>query len=118
MVTANEQYKKMIDNLVDMTRNNVSSRWLLARAVNEDENTFGINRLLAKLSDEECQLLANYVESSYLDGVFTTLHQLEWLRCCEGLEMTTKAGTIPIGEYEGLPNDYIGRYNDWEWPDE
>ena len=119
MEDSEKLYKEMIDDLVTITKDNIFSRAINAGYVREsDEKLLGINKVLEKLSVQERQLLANYAQDTYLAGVFDTLHRFEWLRLCKSLVMTTEAGALPIGAYEGLPNDYIGRYYNWEWPDE
>jgi hypothetical protein len=66
-----------------------------------------INKLLKKLSVAEREVLAQMLADEVVTGVFETLKALE------------KFEIPPFTEgYEGSPfNDFVGRMDDWEWPE-
>lgn len=83
-----------------------------------DAEKTGINELLSKFNDNERDILANFIVKAYHAGIYDTLEKLEWLRCSKNMIITVEGETLPLDKYEGIPNDYIGRRSDWEWPDE
>jgi hypothetical protein len=66
-----------------------------------------INLLLKRLSAEDREIIAGMLAQEVVTGVFETLKVLE------------KFEIEPFREgYEGSPyNDFIGRLDDWNWPD-
>ena len=108
-------YKEFIDELVDMSRR--CSHEGRVRTGHDPWNN-AMNAILEKLDDRERTVLANYVLDAYHSAIHDTLALLEWMRCCKGMTITAEGELLPIGEYEGMHCDYIGRRADWEWPDE
>lgn len=43
---------------------------------------------------------------------------MEWLRECKDMVITVEGEVLPAGKYEGIPFDYIGRRENWEWPED
>jgi hypothetical protein len=68
---------------------------------------YKINLLLKRLSSEDRELLAGMLIEEVVTGVFETLKTLE------------KFQIPPFQDgYECSPfNDFIGRLNNWEWPE-
>jgi hypothetical protein len=66
-----------------------------------------INELLAKLSTAERETVAQMLQQEVVTGMFETLKALETF------------GIPPFeAGYEGSPyEDFIGRVDDWEWPE-
>lgn len=119
MNTATERYKDFIDGLVKMSHHCAAANAVQkGRIPGTDAEASGINELLARLSSRERDVLAKFVGEAYHSGIYDTLEQLEWLRCCKGMAVTVEGNALPLGEYEGLPCDYIGRRSGWGWPDE
>ena len=114
-----EIYKAFIDDLVKMSRSCASANGVRKGKVpGVVAAKTGINDVLAKLDDKEKAILAEYVLDAYHAGIYDTLEQLEWLRECKDMVITAEGETLPTGKYEGIPNDYIGRRENWEWPED
>ncbi|QQR87979.1 MAG: hypothetical protein IPJ76_07130 [Flavobacteriales bacterium] len=66
-----------------------------------------INLLLGRLSISDREIIARMLADEFVGGVFETLKALETF------------GIDPFNEgYEGSAyNDFIGRLDDWEWPE-
>ena len=119
MSKGSEIYKALIDDLVKMSRSCVSAnRVIKGKVPGAVAAETGINDVLAKLDDKDKTILAQYVLDAYHCGIYDTLEQLEWLRECKDMVITVEGEVLPAGKYEGIPNDYIGRRDDWEWPED
>lgn len=118
MSNGSELYKGLIDELVKMSRSCVAANRVISGEVCGVEAETGINDVLGKLNEKEKSILAQYVLDAYHSGIYDTLEQLEWLRECKGMVITVEGEVLPAGKYEGIPNDYIGRRDDWEWPED
>lgn len=111
-----EIYKNFIDELVKMSRSCTDARAVKkGRVPGIDAEKMGINEVLNKLDENERDVLSKFIIEAYHAGIYDTLEQLEWLRCCKNMVITVEGETLPLGKYEGIPNDYIGRRSDWEW---
>jgi len=67
-----------------------------------------INVLLARLAPAEREVLAGMIANAVVTGVFETLKALE----------TFKIAPFETG-YEGSPfEDFVGRLNGWDWPEQ
>ena len=118
MSKGSEIYKNLIDELVKMSRSCVAANRIIKGEVKGVETETGINDVLDKLDEKEREILAQYVLNAYHSGIYDTLEQLEWLRVCKNMVITVEGEILPTGEYEGIPCDYIGRREDWEWPED
>ena len=115
-----ELYKNFIDDLVEMSRSCVDSNLVKKGKVTEnDETNKEINKILKKLNPKERNILSEFILDTYNSGIYDTLEQLEWLRCCKDMVITIEGENLPLGKYEGIPCDYIGRRSgEWEWPED
>ena len=114
-----EIYKSIIDELAEMSLSCADERNVKKGKIKGvDAEKSGINKILDKLDSKEKNILAEFVLDVYHSGIFDTLDKLEWLACCRDMVITIEGETLPLGQYEGIANDYIGRRSDWEWPDE
>lgn len=110
-------YQGFIDDLVKMSRDCADAVCVRRGEVCGVAAQGGINRVLGKLCDSEREILAKYLIDVYSAGIYDTLEQLEWLRECKDMVIAADGEALPIGKYEGIPNDFIGRQSgDWEWP--
>ena len=112
-----ELYKEWIDGLVKMSGSCVNAARVEKGLVKGVAADAGINKLLEKLSEEERKVLAQYVSETYQAGIYDMLVQMEWLRECREMKISMEGEELPIGQFEGIPCDYIGRCGDWEWPE-
>ena len=115
-----EIYKKFVDDLVEMSLSCVDSNIVKAGKVPEiDAANKGINKILKKLNQKERNILSEFILDTYNSGIYDTLEQLEWLRCCKDMVITIEGENLPLGKYEGIPCDYIGRRSgEWKWPED
>lgn len=112
-----ELYKELIDGLVKISGNCANADRVENGLVKGVAGDAGINKILAKLSEEERKVLAQYISQTYQAGIYDMLVQLEWLRECRGMKIFMEGEELPLGQFEGIPCDYIGRCGDWEWPE-
>jgi hypothetical protein len=114
-----EMYKEIIDELANMSKDCADARGVKkGKLPGTDAEQMGMNDILKKLNDTERDILAELIIDVYHSGIYDTLEKLEWLRCCKNMELTVEGEKLPLDKYEGIPNDYIGRRSDWEWPEE
>ncbi len=109
-------YREMIDSLVEMCRNGQGQIganrvrkgvWNQYATVDSIPEQHEINLFLARLSESEREILAGMLAQEVETGVFETLKVLEQFQI----------EPFQTG-YEGSPyNDFIGRLDDWEWPE-
>lgn len=119
MDKATEMYKEIIDRLVNMSKDCADARGVKKGKIpGVDAEKMVINDILKKLDDSERDILAELIIDAYHSGIYDTLEELEWLRCCKSMEITVEGEKLPLDKFEGMPNDYIGRRTDWEWPEE
>lgn len=112
-------YKDFIDRLVEMSRGCADEAALRqGRFPWNQANASTMDRILEKLDDRERNVLADYVLDAYSSAIHDVLAELDWMRCCKDMTITVEGEALPLGEYEGLHCDYVGRREDWEWPDE
>ena len=115
-----ELYKKFIDELVEMSRSCADSNAVKTGKIpGIDAANKEINKILKKLNQKERNILSEFILDTYNSGIYDTLEQLEWLRCCKDMVITVEGENLPLGKYEGISCDYIGRRSGkWEWPDD
>jgi hypothetical protein len=109
-------YRQMIDELVDSCRNGQgqigarrvrSGFWNGNATPDRGPDQHAINLFLKRLSADEREIIASMLVHGVVTGVFETLKVLEEFQI-----EPFKDG------YEGSPfNDFIGRLNDWNWPE-
>ena len=110
-----EIYHKFIDSLVDMCHNGqgqIGANRVLKGIWNTNATSgylpeqYEINQLIERLSISDREVLAKLLSQEVVTGVFETLKALEEFQI----------SPFESG-YEGSPfNDFIGRLNDWDWP--
>lgn len=112
-----ENYKTLIDSLVKMSGSCAAMTSIKRGEVKGVDAKSGINDILAKLSEEERSILADYALKAYTSGIYDTLEELEWNRVCKNMVITIEGEELPMGKFEGIGGDYIGRCDGWEWPE-
>ncbi len=111
-----KQYRDMIDALVEMCRKGqgqIGSERVREGVWNRNatetflEDQHEINLLLNRLTKADRDVIAMMLAHEVVTGVFETLKVLEEFK------------VTPFEEgYEGSPfNDFIGRLDDWQWPE-
>jgi hypothetical protein len=110
-----QNYRAAIDELVHMCRDGqgqIGARRVLEGVWNEHASEHvmleqhQVNLLLSRLSPTDREIIARLLTRQVETGVFETLKVLEQF----GIEPFTDG-------YEGSPyNDFVGRLDDWSWP--
>lgn len=108
-------YQEMMDGLVKMSRSCAGAS-NLRRGKAPGDSSEQLNLVLSQLSEEQRNVLADYLLAVYVDGIYDTLDHLEWLRCVKNMSISLEGEELPVGKYEGLSYDFIGRRQGWEWP--
>ncbi len=111
-------YQGIIDELVKKSRSCVNANWAIngeAKGIGEDITK--LNELFARLTPEERETLAQYALDAYMSGIYDTLCEFEWYIDCKDMKITVEGEELPTTKFEGLGNDFIGRRDDWEWPE-
>jgi hypothetical protein len=109
-------YRDMIDHLVEVCRNSqgqIGARRMRAAVWNENATAEflpdqrEVNLLLARMPAADRNILARLMAAEVELGVFETLKALEQFKIA------------PFdGGYEGSAyNDFVGRLDDWQWPE-
>ena len=75
-----ENYKNMIDKMVDISHSNIEATCIMKGSFPQVDMYQGINSLLKKLSDEEREILAKQMIDCRSAAIFDVLSHLEWLR--------------------------------------
>ena len=114
--TKPQVYRDFIDNLVDDCHNGqgqIGARRVRAGVWNENATAESIpdqhevNLLLARMPAADREIVAELLAKAFAGGVFMTLVALEQF----------EIAPFESG-YEGSPhNDFVGRLDDWEWPE-
>lgn len=111
-------YKKMIDNLVEESNSLSSSliveKKIYSKAIGHEE----YNNFISSLSEEQRILLANMIRLERESAFHDVLATLTWWIDCEDVTLCHKGNVMPVQlSGMGLHGDYIGRLQDWEWPE-
>lgn len=114
-----EIYRELIDSLVEKSRSCVCANWVknIALNANTDESK-RLKSVVESLTPEQREVLADNTLGAYMDGIYDTLCELEWYIDCKEMEITVEGEKLPTTKFEGLGNDFIGRRDGWEWPDD
>lgn len=107
-----EIYKKLIDELVEMSKSCVDADRIRSR-----ETDGRMKDILLKLTLEDRDFLADYIAKAYADGIFDVLDLLEWYACCRDMKITIDGVNVPTDKFEGMQNDFIGRRDGWKFPE-
>ncbi|EGC02867.1 DUF6547 family protein [Ruminococcus albus] len=117
MDKAAELYKTLIDELVKISEHSVGADNVRKGRVPAADSE-KINRVLAKLSSADREVLAAFVAEEYVSGIFDVLDLLEWYTCCRDMKISVDGEILPTGKFEGMQNDFIGRRGGWKFPDD
>jgi hypothetical protein len=111
-----QMYRDLIDHLVDVCHDGqgqIGARRVRAGVWNRNATAeflpdqHEVNLLLARMPDADREILARLMSKEVELGVFETLKALEQF----------DIAPFETG-YEGSPfNDFVGRLDDWQWPE-
>jgi hypothetical protein len=112
-----DTYKQIIDSIVECSPS------LGARLVNEQaifsnaEGREKMNELVRSLTSEQRSLLAEMLTEERVGAIHDVLAELTWWIDCREVGLTYRGEAMPSQlSGMGLHGDYIGRQDDWEWP--
>jgi hypothetical protein len=115
-----DAYKAIIDQLVKETSHGVSERLvshegIFSRASTEEE----FNSLVRSLAPEQRGVLAKMLHSERTAAIHDALAVLSWWVEAGDLGFTFQGKSMPVDlSGMGLHGDYVGRRDDWEWPND
>ncbi len=113
-------YHEIIDQLVRETR---SQSACATRATDNapfpaESEQPAFNRLLASLDAEQRTLLAETLRQERHSAIHDVLAVWSWWIECRGVGLSENGTPMPVGlSGMGLHGDYVGRANDWAWPE-
>lgn len=109
-------YRDFVDHMVNVCQKGLGQIpsnkvrkgiWIQNVTPDVDDEHVEIHLLLQRMTKEDREIMARLLEDCVVNGVFETLKALE------------DFGIKPFdGGYEGSPyHDFIGRLDDWDWPE-
>ncbi len=116
----NEAYKKIIDNLVSEVLPSGYGRFVAEKGIFSaapDHKEY--NQFIETLSSEQRILLSKMLLEERDNTIHDVLAELSWWIDCEDVGLTLNGKPMPIDQSGmGLHGDYVGRRQDWDWPEE
>lgn len=113
------KYKSFIDGLVSRRSSALAKRIQNGHVPIEAENGHKINQLLAKLTNEEREVVASMIQRGKDDGIHTVLSYLSEEMLIRGLELVQDGVMLPKDPFETeIFFDWIARRDGKKWPDE
>ncbi len=115
-----QAYKKIIDNLVNEVLPRgygefVEKKGKFSAAPEHKE----FNQFINTLNTEQRLLLSKMLSEERDATIHDVLAELSWWIDCEEVGLTLKGKPMPIDlSGMGLHGDYVGRLQDWDWPEE
>lgn len=106
-------YQELVDTIVKKSKSCVhANRARNSEAKGNSDDAEKLNLLFAKLTEEEREVLANFAQHAYSDGIYDVLCELEWYIDCKDMKIIVDGEELPTTKFEGLGNDFIGRCED------
>jgi hypothetical protein len=111
-------YKAFIDKLVaDVLEYGSHTSILSGEPAPETAIMSKYNALLGSLTPSQRKQIAELVLEASIGGVHRVLSDLAWWTSCHGVELRYRGEIMPVEFAEGWHLDFIGRLDEWEWPD-
>jgi hypothetical protein len=114
-----EAYKAIIDQLVEDT-SGVTEKLLREEGIwSRAPGAKVENAFVKSLTAEQRNLLADMIRDERISAIGMVLANLTWWLLCRDVGLTFRGKPMPFElSGMGLHGDYIGRLDDWEWPDQ
>jgi hypothetical protein len=117
-----DAYKAIIDQLVQEESQSIGERLLrelgLYSKSKSPEAAAG-NELARSLTPEQHVVLGQMLRQERISAIHDVLAVLTWWRLCHSVGLTFHGQPMPIDlSGMGLHGDYIGRLNNWQWPED
>ncbi len=111
-----ELYKAFIDGLVKR-KQSVTAQRVKEGSFPKTEDNKAKNALLASLSPEQIEVLAQILKDEHIAGMHTALAYLNEMMDLDGLEVSQDGQTIKNDYFESLHYDFICRCEGDNWPE-
>lgn len=111
-----EYYKNFIDGLVER-KDGVDRKRILDKGYPNNEENQPYNDLLASLTIEQKEVLANLVQNAREGGIHDTLVYMNEMMDCDGLVLSQNDEIFPYDEFESMQFDFVCRCEGDEWPE-
>lgn len=115
-----DAYKEIIDQLVTETSRGVTEKLVVQEGgflETSDNRVF--NPFLRSLSAEQRLTLARMLRAERVSAIGGALAVLTWWIIARKVGLTFRGEPMPVAlSGEGLHGDYVGRLDDWEWPED
>ena len=109
-------YKNFIDGLVER-KNIVTALWVKGDDFPKIADNKAKNDLLATLTPEQKDVLAEMLQDEHIAGIHDTLAYINEMMDLEGLELHQDGKSYPNDYFESLHYDFISRCDGDEWPE-
>lgn len=107
-------YKAFIDGLVER-KNSVTARWVKGDGFPPIDDNKTKNELVAVLTFEQREVLAEILQEEYIAGIHDTLAYINEMMDLKGLELQQDGEAYPNDYFESLHYDFISRCNGDKW---
>ena len=113
-----DAYKAIIDQLVTETSHGVPEKLVVQEGIFSRAPDDGVfNLFVQSLSTEQRALLARMLHAERTSSIHDVLAVLSWWLEAGEVALTFRGESMPVDlSGMGLHGDYVGRQNDWEWP--
>ena len=113
-----EVYKQIIDQLVERSPS-LGARLVTEESIYSKAPAFRhTNDLVRALTPEQRAVLAEMLSHEREGAIHDVLAALTWWIDCREVGLTYQGKPIPTQlSGMGLHGDYVGRRDDWEWPE-
>jgi len=117
--TARETYTAIIDELVNETSRGVHERLVRESGVYSNGPWHdAMNRFVSSLDKAQRGTLADMLRQERIGAIHDVLALLTWWMECRDVRLTFRGEAMPTGIEGGLHKDFVGRLQDWEWPED
>jgi hypothetical protein len=108
-----------MDELVAATPSVSAELVVTKRAFSRATDGSGANTFVASLTDDQRVVLASMLHAERTSAIHDVLARLTWWMDCKDVGLTYEGKPMPVQlSGMGLHGDYIGRLDDWQWPEE
>ena len=111
-----EVYKRFVDKMVEVQRNNVTARWIEETGYPKLKENEKVNEFLCSLSKEQRSLLAKIVGEAKRERIHDALAAINEMVNLDGLEIYQDGKKMICDHFESMHFDFICRCEGDEWP--
>ena len=116
--TAIDAYKAIIDRIVDEARDSIGVKLLKEGRFTKCPDFQHFNDFVRHLSEDQRMILAQMLNFEREGVIQDVLAELTWWIYTRDVGLTFRGEPMPIDlSGMGLHGDFVGRLQNWEWPD-